>query len=396
MRKNILAAVAVFITFSSMAQDSFDDILARIASENPEIKAAAAKNSSELEALSAENMLEGPEIEAHHKWGNYGGQKYGFGISQGFDWPGLYRSRGKAVDLVAAANGSLNKAIVMEKKLEAKNLLLDIVSAKRNLEILSRIDSSMRLLADKYADGYKRGEVSVLDKNKIDIEVLKVSGMLTNQQLAYEEILTSVEKLAPRAGIASMLSGLGSYPRELLLSEADYENQIIEREPMLVYYRVMSLVGDENIRIARMSGLPSFSVGYEWEREEGQTFNGVNIGVKFSSWSTKHRKNAANLSKLENETMLDAESARIIADMRNDRKAALNLARKIDEYGKIFDNGNQDQLLRQALDGGEINLITYLQEVNYFMEARLDYESVCYEYNKMLAKLNRTNLISNN
>lgn len=82
--------------------------------------------------------------------------------------------------------------------------------------------------------------------------------------------------------------------------------------------------------------------------------------------------------------------------MRNDRNVALNLARKIDEYGKIFDNGNQDQLLRQALDGGEINLITYLQEVNYFMEARLDYESVCHEYNKMLAKLNRTNLISNN
>ncbi len=394
MKKNIIAlCLTALFVFPVSAGDSFDQLIDRIVSTNPDVMVAVSRSNSEIEALRAENILEGPEIEAFHKWGNLGGRKYGAGISQGFDWPGLYRSRRNAAVLTAGANDCLNNAVILEKKLEAKSLLIDLVSAKRTLNLLTSIQTSMKTLASKYDEGYRKGEVSILDKNKIDIEVLKISSQVTKQITACEEIITSIVNLAGGTDVSPSLDSLDNYPEEMLLSVSDYENRIIDNDPMLTYYRIMELVGDENVRISRLSGFPSFSVGYEWEREEGQNFNGVSLGIRFSSWSGKHRKDSARYAAIENQTRLQAERKRMIADMVTDRSAALTFATQIDGYSRILDKGNQEALLKQALDGGEISLLTYLQEVNYFVEARIDYEEICHDYNIVLARLNKINMI---
>ena len=44
-------------------------------------------------------------------------------------------------------------------------------------------------------------------------------------------------------------------------------------------------------------------------------------------------------------------------------------------------------LLKKALAGGQINLITYIQETNYFLEARAELLDLEYRYAKALATL---------
>ncbi len=81
--------------------------------------------------------------------------------------------------------------------------------------------------------------------------------------------------------------------------------------------------------------------------------------------------------------------------MRNDLETASDLDRQAKGYARILDNGRQAELLKKAFDGGQINLLNYLLELNYFVEARLDYENVCYELSLVKARLNRLHPFTN-
>ena len=84
-------------------------------------------------------------------------------------------------------------------------------------------------------------------------------------------------------------------------------------------------------------------------------------------------------------------SAKIAAlsQMREQRRSVLSLAEQIDDYSDIISGTAQLELLRKALDGGEINLFTYIQEINYFIDAQCEYQDLRYNYYTALTKLNR-------
>ena len=52
-----------------------------------------------------------------------------------------------------------------------------------------------------------------------------------------------------------------------------------------------------------------------------------------------------------------------------------------------MENSDNAALLKKALAGGQINLITYIQETNYFLEARAELLDLEYRYAKALATL---------
>ncbi|MDE5573654.1 MAG: TolC family protein, partial [Muribaculaceae bacterium] len=345
---------------------------------------------AEIQEMKAENILEGPELEGFHKWGNSGDRKYGAGISQGFDWPGLYSARRQMIRNNESALGLLRNATVTDKKVEARSLLIDLVNSKRNISILERIDTMMIDLAKFYDAAYRSGQVSILDKNKIDIEIIRLGGRLTEENNRYGDILASIYDFCGSDQIESELNHLNNYPDAMLLSAEDYKKLAEESDPYMAYLKQIAEVNKSRGKVESRSALPSFSLGYEWEREEGQDFNGFNIGIKFASWSNKNRRAAVVASVLENDVKISAQSKKLMTDIDNDHSTALDLIKQINKFETAL-NGNHHELLLKALKGGQINMLDYIQEVNFYLEAELDLENMRHQYQLALSRLNRLN-----
>ena len=133
----ILAALVAATVTGANARATFEQVLETVVKGNPDVAATVASGKAEIEEMKAENMLEGPEIEGHHAWGNFGDRKYGIGISQGFDWPGLYSARRGLIKATSEAKTYLNRSTVLDKAIEAKLLLIELVQFRRTLNLMN-------------------------------------------------------------------------------------------------------------------------------------------------------------------------------------------------------------------------------------------------------------------
>lgn len=390
MKKTIIAVItAALLPCLSGRAESFDSVVERMLAGNPAMQELTHSSEAEIQEMKAENVLEGPELEGFHKWGNRGERKYGFGVSQGFDWPGLYGARRQMIRDNSAALSYLREATLNDKKGEARALLIDLINVNRNIALLSRIDSMMVNLADYYAKAYKNGQVSILDKNKIEIEVIRLAGRLTEETNRQGDIIAQIIDFSGSDAIVPVVESLSSYPDKMLLSANDYKQFAAESDPYMAYLRAMSALNKSQGKVASRSSLPSLSLGYEWEREDGQDFNGFNLGIKFATWSNKSRRSAVIASGLENDVKIASRSKKLITDIDNDHSTALDLLKQIGRFESVLSGSNHTELLLKALKGGQINMLNYIQEVNFYLEAEIDLENLRHEYQLTLARLNR-------
>ena len=104
------------------------------------------------------------------------------------------------------------------------------------------------------------------------------------------------------------------------------------------------------------------------------------------------------MQALNNADAYNLEQIKInkLSSIYSNRGKALMLKSEIDEYKSVFEDSNNLLLLKKALDGGEISLINYLQEMNYFIEAKQNYIDVLYQYHLNLAELNKYRLVLQN
>lgn len=390
--KKLYTLLTCIIALSASAQ-TFDEVLSRIVNSNPDIAALAQNNNATIESLASENNLADPEISARHLWGHDGNNKMGFGISQSFDWPGLYSARSKSINATKAALSELYNASVLDKTLEVKLLMIDFIAAKCNYSYFTCVKENMDSLQTKYSEAYSKGEVSVLDLNKIKIERIKVAKQANECKLRCENIRAEIASLTTDKDAVAMLDNINDYPADAILSESEYENLINQSDPNIAYYEAMTTVADRNISVAKMQGLPGFSLGYEFEREEGTNFNGISFSMSLPFFSGRHKKSSAISEKAAYETTLISEKIKALSQMRALRSEAKTLYEEVNDYASIISDNSHLYLLKKALEGGEINLFTYIQELNYFIEAKSDYQDLVYQYNQSLTKLNRLKLV---
>jgi hypothetical protein len=82
-----------------------------------------------------------------------------------------------------------------------------------------------------------------------------------------------------------------------------------------------------------------------------------------------------------------------LAQIKVQRSNAISLYNELEQLRPTLENNDNILLLKKALDGGQISLITYIQEVNFFLEAQKNYLDVEYNYYQLLASLNKYTLL---
>ena len=374
---------------SLMAQEQFADIVRGIAADAPSFTAERARMQAEVESIKGENVLENPEVEFERLWSSgMADNKWSGSLSQSFDWPGAYGSRRRAATALATAGKFGLDQTFRQLQVKAAESILQIIAANRKVKILSEMHESMQRLREEYDRAWQMGETTILDVNKMKIEEIRSATELEQAIAEVNALKADLLAMAPSPdGIAMDKVMTLDFPYMELLPEDAY-TEAVETSPEVRYYAAMVEAEEANLAVAKMQRLPGFSLGYVHAFEEGTHFNGLSVGVSLPIYSRKHA--VASAAQLGMAARFDLVARRVELETRiaADYASASALKRQIDRFFPLVEGVNNLILLRKALDGGELSLLDYLQETNYFLRARLDCLDLLRDYSILAFRLN--------
>ena len=389
MNKKIYISIVLLLSIVNVYAITVDEILNTIANNNLSLQASNEECKSMIYNIKSYNNLSDPEVGfEYHSGSNIEGNKYGISVTQNIDWPGLYISRAKANKFrMSAAEAKLisDRLNILH---EGKQLCMQIINLNRKVENQTLVHNNISQLYEEYEKGFQYGEISILDINKLKVELLNTKREL-DQLIAQRN--ADIEKLYGLNGktVIDGVSLLTVYPNQSLESKETYLGQVVTLDPEVQCIEYNKEATRKDVSSAKMGWLPNLSVGYRYTNELGSKFNGVAVGVSVPIFSNRNKVNATKTEQLTSEYNQQSIIALKESQIKAYFEHIVTLQSQINSYKKVLDDNNNQLMLKKALDGGQITLLNYLLELRYFLEAKQTLLDLEYEYNSTLTALNK-------
>lgn len=377
-------------TGSVMYSPDFNNAVNAIMENNPDLSLTRERDMAEVWNLKSENKLSDPEISFSHDWGmKQIGNKWALGISQGFDWPGLYKSRADEADKLGSALSIKRKEDMAETRLQVRLALLNYIGALKQLNVDKELLEHFNTLIERYSRPDARGEMNIIDLNKLRVEQSSASRKVSEDKALLNDAVAALELLNGGRHCHELIAGLTEYPLHRKLAEADYKAMAEHNNPEVGYLSAMSEVAARKVKNSSLERMPGFSLGYVHSYEMGDRFNGISVGLTLPVYSNKSKRAAAIIDQQAYETEAESTVRKSLAQISHDFRSLGIIEDELSTLKPIMDDENVMRLLDKAREGGEMSLLTYIQEVTYFVAAKQDYVALEKEYHVMLAKLNK-------
>ena len=366
------------------------DILLQIDKNNIELKAMGARNSADIDELRAGNSLGGPEVDFSYLFGEPAvGDKWEIGASQSFEWLGVYHSRSKVISSRSESLDYQYEATRRDIHTRALAICNEIVWVNKQLLLYYEIVSDLYSLNGAYEKAFEHGEASILDRNKLRVEIVSANRVISRLEARKAELQLSLSEI--NGGEAFTGVEFNEYPLlQMPQSIDDYIASATKNDPMALYFKKRNVADEYDVSVAKRSLLPSFSVGYRHVNELGDKFNGVTAGVSLPLYSGKKSVKAARARKEANRYEAELWEKSVTEELTKEYTLAQSLADELAIYDTALPKNNIE-LLRKALNAGQISLIEYLLEKRFYTEAQIEHLEVEYLYMQSLNSINRYN-----
>ncbi len=383
-------AAALLVPLAAVAQQPIDNMAREIALRNPDLAAVKAGYEAQVSETRAANTLAGPEVDFDYKFNAAGGEnRWGLSVGQAFDWPGLYRARGKAGAYRADAYRQLYRASLVEKALEAKQALLSLAVAEKQLAVLREADLAMARLSETYEFAFSQGEATVLETSKIKLERFAIANRVAEMEALAESLRATLRALNGGEDIAAV-PPLDSHVR--LAPLATYREMLEQNDPTVAANAALDLAAGADVSAARASRLPGFKLAYTHDYEDGTHFNGFSVGLSLPSWNFSAPVKAAEALAMAARLSAQDYALRLNAELVGDYTTASRLDARTDAARSTFEGDDYPRLLKKALDAGRINVLDYLREYSSYLDAKASFIDLEGQLVKVLARLDRFNL----
>ena len=382
-----IAILAAALVLSSAHAITIDDVLTQVKQNNTQLKAAGARLDADQKSLKSSNNLPDPEVGGAYLFGKGPlDDKWEIGISQQVEWPGVYSARSNAADAFISALQHGYSAEQLEVLAQARSLCIDIVGYNNLIQFNQGVLNNLNRLFDTYNKALAHGEVSIIDVNKLKIERLLMQQKIdeaTSLRTAAVEQLKGINGGIDIAGAES----INTYAPLPLLSLEQHLTQARSSSPLLAKQNALVTAQSKNATATARQALPSLSLGYRHVCEMGDHFNGISMGVSLPVFSNRGKKSAARASVFAAEIDASFTQNTIESNIITCHQRATALKNQIGVYDNALTSTDNIAVLNKALNGGEMSLLNYLQELRYFVEAQAVMLSLQNDYNKTLAQL---------
>jgi len=373
--------LVLFAGITLNAQNNINPVLSSIEENNTTLKALR----EQVEADKLQNktgiFLDDPEVGFNYLWGNPSntGNRTDFSVSQTFDIPTITGMKSRL------ANGRNNlvewqyKADRMNILLEAKQYCIELIYYNSLLkELYLRLEHA-ETIAKGYKDRMDRGDVSILEYNKVNLNLSTIQGEISRMEVERDALLAQLKRL--NGGIDVVFNDADYGSRELPLNFNDWYVQAEDKNPVLTYVRNEIEVSQKQVSLSKAMNLPKFTAGYMSEKVVGQRYQGVSLGISIPLWSNKNQVKQAKASVAAAQSREADTKQQFFSQLQIQYSKAMGLKTTADKYRKSLANLNNTILLKKALDAGEISLLDYMVEmglyydnVNQTLAAERDYQ----------------------
>ena len=364
MRKNWF--ILLLCAASMSAQDIYTPVLNQVERNSPSLQAF--RQLAEAEQLAAKTGLapHNPEVEVGYLWDKAGDDRKDVSVRQGFDFPSVYAHRAKLADINTAGAELRFRRERQQLLLAAKQTCVRLVYLNARLQLSEQRAERADQLAQAYARLLEKGACTQLEYNKAQINRTRALGDLQRTQI---ERQTCLADLARMAGEPVPFDHADYEP---LLLPSDFDTWYAEAEnamPALLAQHNAAEAAARQVRLTRASAAPSFSVGYMGEFQSAQQLQGLTVGMALPLWSNAHRVRQAKAQALA--ATRTEEDTRLA--LRNRLQSLFAQAQALQQtlagYDASLTDYNSAELLYHAFEGGELTLLQYLMESDYFFEA---------------------------
>ena len=336
--------------------------------------------------------LSDPDVAFGYLWGtpsNIGTRK-DFSVTQTFDIPTITGMKSR---LANNKNQLVELQYASERinlLLEAKQYAIDLIyynGLKKELEIRLR---HAQTIADAYKQRLDRGDASILEYNKVQLNLSTVQGEMSRVEVERNTLLSELKHL--NGGIEILLEENNYSPASL---PADFEEWYLSAEqknPLLQYVKQQIEVSRKEVKLNKAMRFPKFSAGYSLEKTLGQKYQGANIGISIPLWENKNRVKQAKAGVIAAQTREQESKQQFYNRLQNLYMRANGLQQTAAGYRKSLQSLNNTDLLMKALDVGEINLLNYIVEIGLYYDTVNQTLAAERDFEKALADLSAVEL----
>jgi len=158
--------------------------------------------------------------------------------------------------------------------------------------------------------------------------------------------------------------------------------------------RVQKQQATANARVAveKHANLPGLSVGYASETVADESFKGVTMGLSIPLWSNKNKLEAAKARASAVEMQVASREAITKGQTERLYTRCKGLFSEVENYQQTLEEMRSEEMLNQALELGEMSVIDYLQELQFYYEVENELLQLEQSYQKALWELYRYKL----
>jgi len=386
MIKKIIILLFLVSLYNGATAQSLSDFLKQVSENNPEIQAY--RKLLEARKLEARTGLtpSDPYISAGFMPGNTDaiGTKKTWSVTQSFAFPTKYllqKKINKNTIILAEQEFNHGKLLTL---LDAELSVYDLIYNTKALNLLKSRKAEYDRLQSGWEKMLDNGEATILDYNKIRMELSAVNLEITRREANIEMVN---EKLKFMSGADAHFTGIDEYPT---LPEPDPEKLISEKSvahPAFLIPEIEYQISSQEVKLSKTGSLPEFQLGFASEIIPGETYTGPVGGITIPLWANSNRIKTAAAKADYSSAFRDAVLLKLRSQIRNEFANMKAVQRSISEIRNILQTGEGNRYPDIALSNGEITVTTYFLYLDaiYQTEDRLlEMEN---EYQKSLATL---------
>ena len=389
MKKQIIT-IALCIPMWMQAQ-SIDHVLQSIEQNNKELQSAMQLTKAQKMENRTGNNLPDPTVSYSSFYKNGAGPGHGteFVASQGFDFPTQYITRKNQADL---ANEALNKeqlAVRRDILLKAKTLCLDLILLNQEKVLMDIRKQNADELESLYNQRLEAGDANILEVNKIKMERMNVQTEVAQNHASHR---TALQSLLAMNGNLPLEFAETNYPQVKDINDFQMlRDEVIASDLDLQALSYATKAAEKQVSVNKQDWLPKLEAGFRRNTDTEMSMNGFVVGGSIPLFSNRKKVQIAKAQALSAQLM--KEDAQL--QVENNLMALFNEMQQLKEAMNAYDVPllyRSLDLLKQALQEGEISLIEYFVEAETVyknLQARMQLEN---QYQKVMATIYKNEL----
>ena len=384
MKRNILTIILIMCASTIFAQCAYQNVLDTIEVNSTVLAAHQKHNLADRAENDAYALVENPEIEAGYKFGTEG-NKVEFGLSQTLEFPTVYSNQNKIIKMTDELIASQYEIERMNVLTEVQNICTELIFCKTKINLYKQTYDNAVTIADAYQKMMELGECNILDYNKSKMNLANAKNNYDLEMIHYDNLMANLKTMNGGNDIDFQYE---DYALVVMPENFDeWYSNVEQSNPVFEQMRQQIAIDQQNVKLKKNEWIPSINIGYGAEIGQDEREHGPSIGLSLPLWHNKGSVKSAKMKAEATEMMLSNEKSMTYNYLSSLFAKAKSLQENIGTLAASLKDFDSQALLLKSFEKGEMNLIDYVMEVEYYQNAMLELYSSQYEMNSILIEL---------